>query len=149
MIAFQAMFAWEVTHDEHTLLTFPWLQEEEEDAFYSSFSRLSEENRQECLSFASLLFISAVKHAEETDEIIGKYLKSGWHLSRISRVALAILRISVYCMLHQSDIDTKIVMNEAIEISKDYAEEGTYKFVNGILDNINNSLKNESAGGAN
>lgn len=141
VIAFQALFAWEVTRDESALVGFPWLMESEEDAFYSSFSRLTGEALSECLSFASLLFTGALKNVSSSDEVIEKHLKSGWSLSRIDRVALAILRLSVYCLFHQVDVDEAVVINEAVEIAKDYSAQSTHKFVNAILDNISKSSK--------
>jgi transcription antitermination protein NusB len=51
------------------------------------------------------------------------------------------LRFSIFSMLFEKDIPEKVVINEAIEIVKDYGSEESYKFVNGILDAIKRSEK--------
>ena len=69
------------------------------------------------------------------DETIAKYSK-GYTLDRISKVALAALRVSIYEILFRDDIPDKVSVNEAVEIVKEYEGEETKKFVNGILGNL-------------
>ena len=47
-----------------------------------------------------------------------------------------ILRISIYEMRWQPDSKTKIIIDEAINIAKDFGAEDSYKFINAILDKI-------------
>lgn len=79
-----------------------------------------------------------IKNKETIDETIGKHLKS-WTIGRLSKIDLAILRVSTYEMLLREDIPKKVSMNEAIELTKRFSDEESRKFVNGVLDSIANS----------
>ena len=57
-------------------------------------------------------------------------------MDRISRVSLAILRTSVYEILFQNGSEPRIVIDEAVNISKDYDTDDSYKFINAVLDKI-------------
>ena len=75
------------------------------------------------------------ENSEEIDSVITRYSK-GYDISRISRVALAALRISIYEILKRDDIPDSVSVNEAVETVKAYEDEKTKKFVNGILGNL-------------
>ena len=72
------------------------------------------------------------ENIESIDEVITRYSR-GYDISRISRVALAALRIGIYEIIYRDDIPESVSVNEAIEIVKAYEDEKTRKFVNGIL----------------
>ncbi len=72
------------------------------------------------------------EHAAELDGYVEKYAK-GWPFGRISRTALAVLRVSMYEMLYVTEVPTGVAVNEAVEIAKRYDEPETVAFVNGIL----------------
>lgn len=71
----------------------------------------------------------------QSDEIIGKYSLSR-AVGRISKVNLAILRIAIYEMNFAENVPPKAAINEAIELSKAYAEEKDRKFINGLLNSF-------------
>ncbi|MGD9678023.1 MAG: transcription antitermination factor NusB [Vulcanibacillus sp.] len=71
-------------------------------------------------------------HLEEVDKQISKYLKD-WTFERIPNVDRAILRMSVYEMLFERETSYKIVLNEAIEMAKEFSTVESGKFVNGVL----------------
>lgn len=56
-------------------------------------------------------------------------------LDRISKTDLAILIVAIY-ELSKKDVSEKIIINEAVNLSKKYSQEKSYKFVNGILGKI-------------
>lgn len=58
-----------------------------------------------------------------------------WPIEQINKVDLAILRNSVYELLN-SDTPPKVVIDEAIELAKEYGAENSPKFVNGVLAHI-------------
>ncbi len=68
----------------------------------------------------------------EIDEIIGKFSPTR-AVTRISKVNLAILRIAVYELTFDKEIPPKVAINEAIELSKAYAENSDKAFINGVL----------------
>ena len=70
---------------------------------------------------------------EELDGIIGKYSPSR-AVTRIAKVNLTILRIAVYELMFGGDnVPPKVAINEAIELSKAYADINDKAFINGVL----------------
>jgi len=81
------------------------------------------------------IFIKAqaiIQEKEELDEQI-KPLLSNWRLERLGFSTRLILRLAMW-ELTKSDIAPSIVINEAVELGKCFAEHDAYKFINGVLD---------------
>jgi N utilization substance protein B len=64
-----------------------------------------------------------------------------WDFSRISVVDRNILRIAAYEILFLRETPFAVVINEAVEIAKIYGAEDSFRFVNGILDQIKAKTK--------
>ena len=77
---------------------------------------------------------------EEIDAVIEKY-SIGWKISRISKVALAVLRLAVCEMMFIDDVPTGVSINEAVELCKKYAANAEPAFVNGILGTVAKEVK--------
>ncbi len=60
------------------------------------------------------------------------------HLDRdiavLTPVELAVLRLATYELVYCPEVPYKVVINEALEIAKDYGADQSYKYVNAILD---------------
>ena len=69
---------------------------------------------------------------EELDAYIAKYAV-GWSVSRISKVARAILHVAMYEALYVDDVPVSSAINEAVELTRKYENEDVVSFVNGIL----------------
>jgi len=91
-------------------------------------------------AFSYELFNGTIENLDEIDSIIKRNLKD-WEYESIGKVEKAIIRLSVYEMLMDRK-DSKIVINEAIELSKELADEKAPKFINALLDQI---YKNEGS----
>ena len=131
VIAFQALYSWDVTKASlDDLLSFSWLQGQSDQPAEPS------ESAKEERSFASLIIAGTISHIDEIDKLIESHLSSSWSMDRISRVALAILRTSVYELLFQNGAEAKIVIDEAVNIAKDFDTDDSYKFINAVLDKI-------------
>ena len=72
---------------------------------------------------------------ESIDALIEKN-SIGWRLNRISKVDLAILRVSIYEIMFREDIPFTVSINEAVELAKKYSSAEAPPFINGILSNI-------------
>ena len=72
-------------------------------------------------------------NAEEIDALISSNLKSGWKLSRISKVSLAVMRLAIFEMLYVEDVPVSVSINEAVELAKKYSVPDDSSFVNGVL----------------
>lgn len=81
------------------------------------------------------LFFAIDEKKEELDAEISKYLKS-WTIERISKVALAILRVAVYEILYSDDLEIDISISEAVRIAQDYTSKEDVSFINGVLASI-------------
>ena len=57
-------------------------------------------------------------------------------LEHIDPVELSILRLGVYELMEEPDVPKKVVTNECVELSKEFGNPGSYKFINGTLDKI-------------
>ncbi|MEN8908292.1 MAG: transcription antitermination factor NusB [Clostridiales bacterium] len=71
------------------------------------------------------------------DKLIENYSK-GWKLSRLSKVDLSILRLSIYEMKFRNDIPFNVSINEAVELAKRFSGEEAGAFINGILGKFSN-----------
>ena len=69
---------------------------------------------------------------EELDGYIAKYAIN-WSVSRISKVARAILHVAMYEALYVEDVPVSSAINEAVELTRKYEDEDVVAFVNGIL----------------
>lgn len=78
------------------------------------------------------LYFGILEKQNELDAYIEKYAK-GRTLARISKIAKAVMRISIYEMLYIDDIPASVSINEAVELAKQYDDDKTKAFVNGIL----------------
>ena len=83
-------------------------------------------------AFTEQLYTAAVTNAEALDAEIKKYLK-GWRLERLSRPALAILRLAFAELAYCEDIPPSVTVNEAVELAKKYAGDKDAPFINGVL----------------
>lgn len=98
------------------------------------FLKLREDfNEVEYSDFVKEEFSGAVTALGEIDLAISKHAV-GWKVSRMSRVTKSILRLAFYEMIF-TDTPAKVVINEAVELAKKYAEDKASGFVNGILNN--------------
>lgn len=70
----------------------------------------------------------------ELDQKITPYSKRP--LGELDPIELAILRMATYEFLHRLDIPYRVVLNEALELTKKFGSVDGYKFVNGVLDQI-------------
>ncbi|MEI7024661.1 transcription antitermination factor NusB [Paenibacillus sp. y28] len=68
----------------------------------------------------------------DIDDTLAQYLK-GWKMDRLSRVDRQVLRLAAYELIYREDVPPKVVVNEAIELSKHFGTEESGKFVNGVL----------------
>jgi len=134
ILAFQALYSWDAHYSQtkenslpEGLLDFSWAGEGKLDEEMASFSRL--------------LVSGAIENIISIDETISKHLEN-WELGRLNRVDLAVLRMSVYTLMFQTDMPPSIVIDEAIDISKEFGTDDSYRFVNGVLDSIRKTLEN-------
>ncbi|MFH1461669.1 MAG: transcription antitermination factor NusB [bacterium] len=84
--------------------------------------------------FAVIMAFNAMDQREDLDKKIEPLLKN-WKLSRLGTSTRIILRMSIW-ELFQEKTPPSIIINEAIELAKCFGEQDSYRFINGILDEI-------------
>lgn len=89
--------------------------------------------------FADSLVRGTKLHETKIDEMIRQYSEH-WDLSRMAVVDRNILRIGIFELLWVPDSPPKVVINEALEISKKFSTEESSHFLNGILDRVRKEL---------
>ena len=92
--------------------------------------------------FANTLIEGVRRDERDLDKSIADALEH-WSVKRLSRVDHNILRIAVFELLHLDDVPARVTIDEAIELAKTFGDEGSGRFVNGVLDQIaeRNQLK--------
>ena len=87
----------------------------------------------EYFSYAFELVDGVLEKIELLDSII-KELVTNWDFSRIAKTDLALLRLALYEIRFRLDVPPVVIINEALEISKEFCSENSNKFINGVLD---------------
>ncbi len=91
-----------------------------------------EEFSSEDMEYLQQTVLGVESHLEEIDAVISTYSR-GYKIDRISRAALAAMRLSIYEILFDKNVPQNVSLNEAIEMIKQYDTEESKKFSNGIL----------------
>ena len=85
--------------------------------------------------FASKLLEGVLLHEEELRVVIRQHAP-GWTPERMDPIARAVLLLGSYELVYSTDIPPAVVINEAIDIAKEYCTGESGKFVNGVLNAI-------------
>jgi N utilization substance protein B len=97
------------------------------------------EHPREHYAFGEELIDGVIQHQVSIDAQI-RVLAQNWEFERIAKIDLAILRIAMFEMLHRKDIPPVVSINEAIDISKEFSNADSKRFINGILDRLKDQL---------
>ena len=88
---------------------------------------------------ALALYDGVMENLEACDKAIVEHLKE-WDFERLGTIERATLRLASYEILF-GDLDSAVVINEAVEITKAFGSEQSPKFINGVLDAISKDKK--------
>ncbi len=77
------------------------------------------------------------ENKEAVDEIINSHSEK-WKTHRMPKADLAIIRLAICEINCWDEIPTAVSINEAVKLAKEYCDEGSYSFINGLLGNIAN-----------
>lgn len=86
------------------------------------------------LDYFKELIHTIPKQTDELDNHMARFLSRPIH--ELDPIELAILRMGTYELVHRLDIPYRVVINEALELTKKFGSIEGYKFVNGILDQV-------------
>jgi transcription antitermination protein NusB len=91
-------------------------------------------NEKDSLSFIIENTVGVLNNLDELVEQIEPKLVD-YQFDRLGYVEQSLLLLSAY-QLNQHDIDRAVIINEAIEIAKQYCDDKSPKFINGVLDQL-------------
>ena len=98
----------------------------------------------EAFDYAQSLVEGTLEHLPEIDDLIRRQAEH-WRLERMPAVDRNILRLAIYEFLYETDVPKLVILDEAIELAKEFGTEQSGRFVNGVLDGI---LKTQSLPGS-
>lgn len=125
----QALYAEEISKNE-------W------DQIVSTIIKPKFKSNKKNYKFGERLFFETLNHQEALDEVIQRHINN-WDIERLTVTDKIILRAALCEFLYFEDIPTKVTINEAIEIAKNYSTRKSGKFINGILDAALEQLNEE------
>jgi len=120
----QALYQWLVSGDDLAEIEKQFLNQKE--------GKISK-------AFFSNLFINIPKNISLLDEVIKPTLDRG--INELGPTERAVLYLGVYELKFQPEVPYKVVINEAIELTKLYGAESAYKLINSSLDKIAKDLR--------
>ncbi len=86
--------------------------------------------------FLKELLVGVAEHQTMLDEKIAAHLQAGWKMERLGVVMCSLLRVSVYELMAYEKLPVKVIINEYVNIAREFFDEKDVKFVNGVLDKI-------------
>ncbi|HJJ05967.1 MAG TPA: transcription antitermination factor NusB [Clostridiaceae bacterium] len=126
------------------LLYSTQIQKEMEEEQFELFCQNNEIEDEKVKAYIKDILFGVKSKEGEIEKLISDNLKKGWNIERISKVDITLLKIAIY-EINEKNIPYKIVINEAVELAKKYAEDASPSFINGVLASIikQNDIKGE------
>lgn len=90
--------------------------------------------------FAKKLLSGIVERENDLKDAVQKHAP-GWSLDRMDPISRCVLLVGAWELLFGNDAPPAVVINEAIEVAKEYGTEESGKFVNGVLNAIAQGTK--------
>jgi len=89
----------------------------------------------EVREFAATIVEGTTNHLVEVDRLIERHANN-WRIERLAVIDRIILRMAAWELRHLPDTPPAVVLNEAIELAREYSTEDSVRFVNGVLDGM-------------
>ena len=128
MVAMQAIYEWNFRPDSD--LT---------EIMERSIAEFADDIDKEFVK-SEILGISKIR--QELDKEIERCAPE-WPIEQISAIDKSILEIAIYELLHTEDIPPKVSINEAVELAKQFGNNNSGKFVNGVLGTVYSSHEDQ------
>jgi transcription antitermination protein NusB len=94
--------------------------------------------------FIKELVLGVSKREKELDEEL-QPVAPEWPIDQIARMDRVVLRMGLYELKYGKNVPPKVVINEAVELSKAFGSENSSKFINGVLGTVLRLLTGEDA----
>lgn len=121
MVSMQAIYEWNFRSDSNL-----------EEILERSIAEFADDIDKD---FVKSEILGVSKYKDELDKEIA-ICAPEWPIEQISAIDKSILEIAIYELLHANDIPPKVSINEAIELAKQFGNNNSGKFVNGVLGTV-------------
>ena len=128
--ALQALYQWQMTGHNLGDIERQFIEEE----------RLKEAQK----SYFSELIHGVPQNLDVIDRTLSEFIDRP--IEKVDPVERAILRIGVYELLNRLDMPYRVILNEGINLAKDFGADGSHRYVNGILDKVAQSKRTIETG---
>jgi transcription antitermination protein NusB len=92
--------------------------------------------------FANGLVQGTIARVPEIDGLLAAHARN-WRVERMAVIDRLVLRLAVYELLTESETPARVVINEALELTRTFSGDEAVAFVNGVLDAVRKELKRD------
>ena len=125
---------------QYALVTlYEWLLNEKTSVDYLSSCKIDHGNKQVDKNYLKVIVTGTINDISKLEEAITPALDRA--ISTVSPVERAVLMIGAFEIMQQKQIPYRVIINEAVELAKEYGGTDGYKFVNGVLDKLAKTLR--------
>ncbi len=127
--AVQALYQWEMTQQSRLDI----------EKYFLSDDRLKRTDN----DYFQELVREIPRLVADIDKSLSPYIDRKIEL--VDPIEKAVLRLAAYELIHHAEIPYRVVLNEAIELSRTFGSDNSYRFVNGILDKLGAEVRSVEA----
>ena len=96
----------------------------------------------EIKTFARELVEGTLLHRKHIDRYLRRNLEH-WKLNRLSTIVRNILRLASYELYHHPELSHSVVINEAVELCKDFVDDTSHALTNSVLQRVYDQIQEE------
>ncbi len=119
-LAMQAIYQWQMTGDSIADIKQQFIDE-------NNMAKLDADFFSEAVS-------GVASSISELDPLLEKYMTRS--IESVDPVERSILRLATFEFVNRFDVPYRVVLNEAVNITKEYCAENSHTFVNAVLDKV-------------
>jgi N utilization substance protein B len=90
--------------------------------------------------YAEELFLGVGRRADEVDDLVARHSTS-WAIDRMPAIDRQLLRLATYELLDQPGVPIAVVIDEAVELAKQYSTDDSGRYVNGVLSAVAHEVR--------
>lgn len=133
-LALIAIYQWQMTNNSYQDI-YLGLQEDAE---------FSERFRKADMAYFQQLVRCAMEKTAQLDAVVEPFLdRQAEHLDQIEQ---AVLRLAACELQEHPEVPYKVIVNEAVNLTRKFGAEQSHKFINGVLDKLGQSLRSSETG---
>ncbi len=97
------------------------------------------------LGFESTHVDPEIKNIQDNLQILDEEIRKNatrYPLDKLAKVDLAVLRLAIYELIIEKKNPPKVIIDEAVTLAREFGNEKSYSFVNGVLGSVLKSMTN-------